>query len=90
MRGHETDLEYDTDCDTDCDRSGMLSDGSLAARPRLWSLWLITSGPAHQSPPITLFIVLQSAGSSLAAPHREKNGHFLLIFKYFTATMNPI
>ena len=68
----------------------MLSDGSLAAAPAVVIVALITSGPAHQSPPITLFIVLQSAGSSLAAPHREKNGHFLLIFKYFTATMNPI
>ena len=81
MRGHET-----GDRSLVCSVTpGMLSDGSLVV-----IVALITSGPAHQSPPITLFIVLQSAGSSLAAPHREKNGHFLLIFKYFTATMNPI
>ena len=29
-------------------------------------------------------------GCAADTEQREKNGHFLLIFKYFTATMNPI
>ena len=29
-------------------------------------------------------------GQAADTEQREKNGHFLLIFKYFTATMNPI
>ena len=79
------------------DRSGVLERNSHSLEcyqmevlpPRLWSLWLISSGPTHQSAPITLFIVLQSTVSCLAPPHREKNGEFFVNIEIFYCHNEP-
>ena len=67
------------------ERCGMLSDGGGVARQQV--VLVIVSDQENNSP-------VTDNNSFYTFPpdteHREKNGHFLLIFKYFTATMNPI